>query len=112
MSYLSMTRGDDRTLTITASDSLAGSEVTFTAKRSRRDADVDAVIRKTTGAGVEIGTPDSTAVVTIDAADTEDLEPVALWWDVQIVDGDSLIRTVAQGRLSIAADITRQGLGS
>ena len=107
MSVLSIYRGDDRTLTITASASLTDSEVTFTAKRSKRDADEDAVIQKTTGAGVEIGDPDTTAEVTIDAADTMDLEPVALYWDVQVVDGTGSVRTVAAGRLVIKADVTR-----
>ena len=107
MSVLSIYRGDDRTLTITSSVALTGSEVTFTAKRSKLDADEDAVIQKSTAAGVEIGDPDTAVEVTVDAADTEDLDPVALYWDVQAVDGSGNVRTVAAGRLVIKADITR-----
>lgn len=106
MSDLSMYRGDDRTLTITASEPLTGSDIRFTAKVSR--ADDEAVIEKTTGDGIEIGDPDTTATVTIDAADTEDLGPVNLRWDIEITDALGKVRTVAVGRLLILADVTRQ----
>ena len=107
MSYIAMYRGDDRVLTITATASLTGSEVAFTAKRNRRDADADAVIRKSTGAG-SVSVDGATASVTIDAADTDELDPVALYWDVQVIDSSDKVRTVASGRLAVLADVTRE----
>jgi len=109
MSYLSMRRGDDRSLTITATEDLTGSDVAFTAKRRRRDTDADAVITKTTGAGIVIGNPGTTAEVAIDAADTDGLDdvPVALYWDVEVIDSADKRRTVATGRLGILPDISR-----
>lgn len=107
MTELSMYRGDDRTLTITASESLAGVEdIRFTAKVAR--ADDEAVIAKSITDGIEIGDPDTTATVTIDAADTEDLGPVNLRWDIEITDALGKVRTVAVGRLLILPDVTRQ----
>ena len=111
MSYLSIYRGDDRALLITSSVDLTGSEVWFTVKRKRQDADVDAVIAKSTDQG-DITVAGFQATVTIDAADTQDLDPVALYWDVQIVDGDGKVRTVATGRLAVLADITREAPAS
>lgn len=105
MSYLSMFRGDDRTLTITATEDLAGSEIRFTAKQRRSDA--VAVIAKSLGSGITLGNPTTTAEVVIDAADTDDLDPVALYWDVEVTDATDKIRTVASGRLAIREDVSR-----
>jgi hypothetical protein len=106
MSYLSMYRGDDRVLVITADEALTGSEIVFTAKR--RKSDTDPVITKSTTAGsIVIGDPATTAEVTIDAADTEDLDPIALHWDIQVTDVMDKVHTVAAGRLAIVEDITR-----
>jgi hypothetical protein len=74
MTILSMYRGDDRTLTITADESLTGSEITFTAKRRKRD-DSPVLISKTTTDGITIGgDPDTSAIIALDAAD---IDPVA-----------------------------------
>lgn len=105
-----MYRGDDRTLTITASETLTGSEIRFTAKAHKRD--TDAVISKSTTDGITIGDPATTADITIDAADTEGLEPVALFWDIEVTDGTGKVRTVAVGRLAVMADITAPAAGS
>lgn len=102
MSYLSMYRGDDRELVVTASEDLTGAEVAFTARRYKRD-EVP-VISKTTAAGITVvGT---VATITIDAADTVDEAPGALFWDIQITDATGKIHTVATGRLGILEDIT------
>ena len=109
MSYHEIRRGDDRTLTVTASESMENADLTFTAKRARRDPDADAVIQKTTGAGITIaGTPFLTAEIVIEAADTDDLDdvPVALHWDLQLQLA-SEVHTIAQGRLAVLQDITR-----
>ncbi len=103
MSYLSMYRGDDRELVVTASEDLTGAEVAFTARRYKRD-EVP-VISKTTAGGIAVN--GSTATITIDAADTVDEEPGALFWDIEITDGTAKVHTVATGRLAILEDITR-----
>lgn len=105
MTSLAMYRGDDRVLIITASEPLTGSEITFTARR--RTTPRTPVIEKSVGAGVTIGEPDTQAEVTIDAADTANLEPGVLRWDVEVVDAIGKTHTVAMGQLVIKADVTR-----
>lgn len=104
MTYLSMYRGDDRVLTITATEDLSGSEVRFTARRTRRAE--EAVIEKVSPGDITID--EFSAAIAIDAADTEDLDREALFWDIEITDSADKIRTVATGRLAILPDITRQ----
>jgi hypothetical protein len=107
MSYLTIYRGDDRTLTVAASSPIQGSDMVFTAKRHRRDADADAVIQKSTADG-GITVIGDEATITIDAADTDSLDDSpALFWDVQVTDTDGKTLTVATGRLAILRDITR-----
>jgi hypothetical protein len=107
MTILSMYRGDDRTLTITADESLTGSEITFTAKRRKRD-DSPVLISKTTVDGITIGgDPDTSAIIALDAADTEDLDPGKLWWDIEIVDVLGKVHTVAEGHLRLLRDASR-----
>ncbi len=112
MTYLTMYRGDDRDITITATESLQDADVVFTARR--RKSDTEAVIEKsTTDTNIVIGDdPFTTAVVTLDAADTVDLTPAALFWDVEVTDVDGKVHTVATGRLAILEDITRPAEGS
>lgn len=99
-----MYRGDDRELTITASEDLSGSTVQFTARRHLSD--TTAVISKSTE-DASIVVSGTTATVTIAAADTTDELPGALHWDVQVTDGEGKIHTVATGRLAIVEDVTR-----
>ena len=106
MTYFSVTQGDDRTLTITASSSLEDMDLTWTARHRRYSEDV--VIEKTTGSGITTGSaPFRTAVIALDAADTRDLDPDVLYWDLQIVDGQAKTTTVASGRLAVEGDVTR-----
>lgn len=105
MTYLSMYRGDDRELTITASEDLTGCDVRFTAKA--RPSSAMAVLEKSTDPGGGITIDTTTVTVAIEAADTVDLDPVALHWDVEIVDLADKVHTVAHGRLAILQDITR-----
>lgn len=102
--YLSMYRGDDRELTITASEDLTTSEVRFTA-RAQRSSPTAVIAKSTETGGIVVDT--ATATVAIDAADTQDLDPGALHWDVEVTDAIGLVRTVAIGRLAILRDITR-----
>lgn len=105
MSYLSMYRGDDRVLTITASEPLTGAEIRFTARRYKADA--EPIIEKTSAEGITLGDPATTAVITIDAADTVELDPVVLHWDIEITDATDKVHTVAAGRLAVIEDVTR-----
>lgn len=107
MSYLQMYRGDDRTLTITASESMEGADLRFTARHRRYDDDV--VIEKAAVVGDD---PFTSATVEIAASDTEDLEPDALYWDLELTDGTGKVHTVATGRLAILEDVSRASAGS
>jgi len=89
---------------------LTGNDLSFTAKRKRKDADVDAVAVKTIGAGIAV--QDAAAgelVVTLAPADTDALaKPVTLECDVQMIEADGTVTTVASGTLAIALDVTRE----
>lgn len=101
MTYLSMKRGDDRELEITATESLAGADVTWTARR--RPYSEDVLIQKTTPAGITV--VGAVATVALDAADTADLEPDVLYWDVEVVQA-TRTHTIATGRLAVEPDVT------
>ena len=106
---LSMTRGDGRTFVLTLADEatfLAGDTVRFTAKRRRTDADADAVIIKTSPDDITFVADEATATVTIDPADTADLEVTTLLvfdWQVTASGGDPV--TVERGTLLVRADV-------
>jgi hypothetical protein len=119
MSLLSMTRGDKQAFEIAIVDAddvavdLTGITITFTAKRRPTDADVDALIAKSTASGIAVDADPSlgTATITLDPEDTEDLTERqigrSLYWDVQIDDLAGDVRTPLSGRLAIASDQTR-----
>lgn len=115
MGSLSMYRGDTETfkVDIVAVDTglpldLSGLDLRFTAKRKVTDADLDAVIVKTSGAGIELGIPTGEALITVDPADTDDLaKTTTLLWDVQVTDVLGVVKTAATGRLRILADVSR-----
>jgi hypothetical protein len=115
VSTLEIRRGDTRPLTITLSQDATGIDLWFTAKRRVTDSDDDAVLRKSTDEGsitIPVGTG-GIALVDVDASDTESLTATTrLYWDVQTVDDDGTIDTVAHGRMVIHADITRTAPGS
>jgi hypothetical protein len=79
----------------------------FTAKRSVRDTDEEALLRKDLGAGI---TNDADGLhLSFDSADTRDLvAPVGLVWDVMIRDSGGRVHTVAGGNLYLLADVTRE----
>lgn len=114
MTDLTMYRGDDRDFTITATEDgspldLTGATVRFTAKRDAVDADDAAVIAKTSDTGIAIDEDPTTgvAVITIEAADTEDLRASAtLVYDVQVTRGGRTL-TVLAGHLAVIADVSR-----
>ena len=105
MTYLSVTRGDDRELTVTATDSMEGADLVFTARHRPYSA---IVIQKSTDANeIVVGAdPFTEATITLDAADTADLDPDVLYWDLQLVDSTDKTHTLATGRLAINPDVT------
>lgn len=116
MTRLSITRGDTKAFTISLTDDddlpldLTDMAVTFTAKRSRFDADADAVIAKTVGDGIVVDDPDSGVVVlTLEPSDTASLaaRPHRLFYDVQVVDVLGVVVTPLADILEIQPDVTQ-----
>jgi cyanophycinase-like exopeptidase len=107
-------RGDTIPLSIavtregTAVD-LTGAALRFVAKRRLKDADVDALITKTIGAGITVtDAAAGAAVIMIDPADTDGfLKGMTLQCEVQMVESDGTITTVAQGTLEVKIDAVR-----
>lgn len=120
MTDFTIKRGDDRVLAVAATDADGAQDLTdvtlfFTAKLRRADADEDAVIAKD-AADITITDEDAGLFeVALDAEDTDSLEaPLLLLWDIQGIDSTAKVRSLAEGRLLIQADITRrtEALGS
>jgi hypothetical protein len=115
--------GDDRTVTITATwpetvvslgvdqgdpYDLDGKTIWFTAKRNKSDSDASAVFQKKTGDGIEIDSTDSNiAYVSIDSADTADVESSGLYCDVQVKNEAGKVFTVWKGLLPVESDVTQ-----
>lgn len=115
MTALSMTRGDRAAFAIALTEDdvaldLTDLTVTFTAKYRITDADDDAVIVATVGAGLElVGTAeDGTLTLTVESAQTVDItRDRPLVWDIQTDDGAGDVRTRLTGTLAITRDVTR-----
>ena len=103
---LTMTRGDTVTLTCTLTDAefADGDEVRWTAKRSIEDLDSAAVISRS---GDQVTVDGATATVTINPADTVDLDPVVLRWDWQVTTATGDVYTLDAGTLTVRPDVTR-----
>lgn len=103
---LEMYRGDTRFIQVTTTvEGLPSADVRFTAKRSTKDTDLEAIISKVSGIGIDV--VDYIAVITIDPTDTILLSPQTLVWDVQVTDSSGQVQTIADGTLRIKADISR-----
>lgn len=113
-----MFRGDCRLIRIqvvTENDSepvgsLGGWDFTATAKVSYDDTDAEAIFQLTLGDGIEVVDDfDSIIEVTIPPSATEDLtgRTSTLYLDVQAVDTAGVPWTLADGRLTVRADVTR-----
>jgi hypothetical protein len=108
-------RGDTRTFSLTVKRQnlpvdLGGCLLTFTAKRAIADADAAAVVQKAIGSGLTVtDEAGGLAEFTVESADTDGLTtvPVTLEWDVQLVEADGTVTTVARGQWQILADVTR-----
>lgn len=83
----------------------------FTAKLSKADADAAlTTIQKTTGAGIDLlaSDDDNLALVTIDPADTDALTAKTTYVaDVELVEADGVVTTIASGKLIVTLDVTR-----
>jgi hypothetical protein len=121
MDRWSMMRGDDPPFSFTVSDDgtpidLTGCELTWTAKRHYEDAqDADSTIVKTIGDGIEVvSAAAGTIIVTLDAADTADIESEwPAWvtgctyvWDLEVLDDYEQKRTRGRGTLRVYRDVT------
>ena len=112
---LEMTRGDSKSFLFALDvDLTAAVGVTMTAKAALADAD-PGVFQKTLGDGVTvIDEPAGTIQVDVEPGDTSDLDAVTnrLFYDVQVEDVNSKVRTHAHGRLIVRADVTTTVTGS
>lgn len=111
MATLTITRGDSERLEAVITPFTAAASLRFMAKRKLRDADADAIIDKTLGAGIvitvvgDLDTP-AEAQITIDPEDTQvlpnKLDPqVKLFYD--LVDGDN--HTLDTGEIIVQPEV-------
>jgi hypothetical protein len=90
---------------------ITGFKLWFTAKNNLQDADTQAVSQlSTTTSGITITTPTvgqySVAMPALATAAFPD-GPVALFYDVQLMDGSGNIYTIDGGTLTVSPDVTR-----
>lgn len=88
---------------------LTGAALTFTAKRKINDADIDAIAQKTIGAGITVtDAVNGEAVITLPPADTDAFtRDTTLQCDVQMIELDGTITTIADGTIEVTRDVTR-----
>ena len=95
---------------------VSGGNFWFTVKQDLNDQDTSAVIRKELNAGITIlNGPLGFILVTVDPPDTNNLnneETVTYYWDLQYQDTNGIVRTVFIGKLTVIAEVTRQGAAS
>ena len=112
MSVLTLTRGDDRVLTVTLSEPVSdGARLDFTVKRRISDADDDAVLQKQSDDdGITLDEAAGTAEIRIAGADTAELDVEPRYvWDIQMTASEGEVTTLASGRLVLRPDVTRGG---
>jgi hypothetical protein len=113
MTYLEITRGDDESIDVAVTDpdnddapvDLTDQELTFMVKEHPDDDDDDALIEKTTGAGITVADPETgVAVISIASEDTADISGTK-YWELQVSGGST--QTLAGGRITIVPDLVR-----
>jgi hypothetical protein len=106
MPTLDTFRGDTAEIRATVSGVvLDDAFVRFTAKRVPTDADVDALIVKTSDDGITVA--GQIATIALEPADTAELRVgSSLFCDIQVTDGVGSVATVWTGRLRILRDIS------
>ncbi len=109
MSDLVLTKGDTRLLLVTATVDITGSALWWTAKRSRDDADADAVLSKSTADGITITDgPAGEATIALAVADWDAVTaPDRLVWDLQERTVGAVVTTLATGWLVVLPDVRR-----
>jgi hypothetical protein len=110
-------RGDDRNLTVEAlapggggAQDLTSWSLWFTGKLDIGDADVAAVFQYTIGGGITItNAAGGLATIAIDGDDTAVLTDAStvLWCDLQGKDGSGKVATLATGKITVEAEVTR-----
>ena len=114
MANFTFTRGDTVVLSgaVTLGGdpyNLTGATLWCTAKSKHTDADVDAIFQKTLGDGITVvNAAAGLYTIQIDPADTEALSKVktVLVYDVQLMDSNSKIYTIASGNFIIHPDVS------
>lgn len=89
---------------------ITDSTLWFTAKKGIADADAaTTTIQKTSGDGIEVlDAVAGTALITLDPADTDGLTVKTTYLaDVELVEADETVTTIASGKLVILLDVTR-----
>lgn len=105
-------RGDSREYSLSFTDSegakidITGWKVYFTLKKNESDGDSSAQVTKDVTEH-EAPTEGRTKIVLV-PSDTDSLEPGDYHYDIQVKTANGSILTVAKGRMSIKADITRR----
>jgi hypothetical protein len=108
--------GDTHSLEITVREEgvpipLTGLDAEFTAKLDKKDADNALTnIKKSLGEGIEYTDPDNgVVVITIDAADTENLEQdTTFYFDLQLSSGPDDVFTPIMGDITFTVDVTQR----
>ena len=89
---------------------ITGASLRWTAKSRVDDLDAAAVLTATTANGKAVITDGAGGLceVRLVPADTDTLSvPLTLLWDLQVRDASGNVRTVAEGKLLISADVSR-----
>lgn len=117
---LTVIRGDDEVLALSVVDAdgvpvnLTTAELWFTVKRKLSDPDSDAIIQKTTGAGIEHEAEAGSATIYLEPSDTEGLaaRQQTFRFDVQLKEQDGRISTILRDYLTVKPDVTIETDGS
>ncbi len=108
---LTITRGDTQDYTLTLKDSnevaidITGWTIMMTIKENKTDTDAQAIIQKVVNS---FSNPTSgVAVITLNAADTDALDPKGYWYDIQVKTNTGKVYTILKGVFAVEYDISR-----
>lgn len=115
MADRSITRGDTRVYDLAFKDAagaalnITDASIWFTAKRSRSDADADAVFQLTIGAGITVtNAVGGLATAEVTPGHTDDITIwTLLYYDIQIKDSTGKTYTVEEGTIAVIPDTTQ-----
>ena len=109
MSKITFYRGDTTTINVSLTDTdLTGGAVFFTAKSEIDDnaTDSTAVVTKKVTSHTDPTAGETT--ITLNASDTNTIDPGTYDYDIQIVFASGVVSTVQVGKLEVKGDITRR----